>query len=202
MTMRSVHWPVAVLGPVAVLAAILHVTAPAFAQAPLSQKAPAVKPATSKPAANPAAVRPPVPPAEKLVLLVRLSLLTLNDALLSGNYTVLRDRAGPSFSRNNTAAQLARIFAKLEEQKLDLSAVATLSPTLTAAEVAGTPPILHIAGFFPGEPMQLSFDVSFEPADGHWRLFGIAVAQTPANSSGVAAGKPSVPPPSKAPNAK
>jgi hypothetical protein len=125
----------------------------------------------------------PVPPAEKLVLLVRLSLLTLNDALQTGNYTVLRDRAGPSFSRNNTAAQLGRIFAKLEAQKLDLAAVATLTPTLTAAEVAGRQPLLHVAGYFPGRSTQIDFDLMFEPADGHWRMFGISVAEVP--SAGV-----------------
>jgi hypothetical protein len=163
-----------------VLAAALLATYPAAAQVSAPQKAAAAKPKAATADQNRNAGRLPVPPAEKLVLLVRLSLLTLNDALQTGNYTVLRDRAGPSFSSNNTAAQLGRIFAQLESQNLDLSAIATQTPTLTAAEVSDGQPLLHIAGIFPGQAGQLNFDLTFEVYAGHWRLFGISVSGLPA----------------------
>jgi hypothetical protein len=59
--------------------------------------------ATTKPAAPAVAAqaRPPAPPqvampdANKIVLLLRTSLLTLNDAVRTGNYSVLRDTAAP-----------------------------------------------------------------------------------------------------------
>jgi len=181
-----------------VLAAALLAAYPAAAQVSTPRKpAAATKPKAATTDQKQAdqkqnAVRLPVPPAEKLVLLVRLSLLTLNDALQTGNYTVLRDRAGPSFSSNNTAAQLGRIFAQLESQNLDLSAVATQTPTLTAAEVSDGQPLLHIAGFFPGQAGQLSFDLIYEAYAGHWRLFGISVSELPATVAGAQA-KPTVP---------
>jgi len=64
------------------------------------QKSPAAPPAKSQ--ATPVAPAPSspaytVPDADRIVLLVRASLLTLNDALQSGNFSVLRDRAAPSF---------------------------------------------------------------------------------------------------------
>lgn len=175
-----------------VLAAALLATYPVAAQVSTPQKPAATKPKAATADQNQNAGRLPVPSAEKLVLLVRLSLLTLNDALQTGNYTVLRDRAGPSFSRNNTAAQLGRIFAQLENQNLDLSAVAMQIPTLTAAEVSDAQPLLHIAGSFPGQSGPLSFDLTYEAYAGHWRLFGISVSELPATVAGAQA-KPTNP---------
>ncbi len=136
------------------------------------------------------ATRVPVPPAEKLVLLIRLSLLTLNDALQTGNYTVLRDRASPSFHRNNTAAGLGRSFAKLEAQGLDLAAVAILTPQLSVAEVVGAEQRLHLTGHFPGQTTQINFDLTFEPTDGHWKLFALSVGEAPVQATNPTAQKP------------
>jgi hypothetical protein len=40
-----------------------------------------------------------MPDAEKIVLLLRSTPLTLNDAIQTGNFTVLRDVGAPGFSR-------------------------------------------------------------------------------------------------------
>ena len=163
--------------------AALLASAPAMAQ---DKKPPAA--AQPKPTAP---VRLPVPPAENLVLLIRLSLLTLNDALQTGNYTVLRDRAGPSFQRGNTAAALSRVFAKLEAQGIDLAGVAIMTPQLSAAEVGGVEQRLHVRGNFPGQPTQIDFDLTYEPSDGHWKLYGLSVAavQTPVPVAQIPAAK-------------
>lgn len=121
-----------------------------------------------------------VPPAEKLVLLIRMSLLTLNDAIQSGNYTVLLDRGGPSFRRANTAAGLSRIFTTLEGQRPDLAAVAILTPQLTEAQIVGPEQRLRLQGYFPTQPMQINFELIYEPADGQWQVFGLSVGAVPA----------------------
>jgi hypothetical protein len=43
---------------------------------------------------------------------------------------------------------------------------------------------LRIAGIFPGDPVQINFDLQFEAVGGQWRLFGIAV--NPAKSASAA----------------
>jgi hypothetical protein len=40
-----------------------------------------------------------MPDAEKIVLLVRTTLITLNDALQTGNFTVLRDIGAPASAK-------------------------------------------------------------------------------------------------------
>jgi len=69
-----------------------------------------------------------MPDDDKIVLLVRTTLLTLNDALRTGNYTVLRDRGAPAFRDANSAARLGQIFASLATSGVDLSVVSVMPP--------------------------------------------------------------------------
>jgi len=69
---------------------------------------------------------------DKALLLVRSTLLTLNDANRSGNYTVLRDLAAPEFQAKNTSADLALVFAEMRRNNLSLFGVMLLTPQLEA----------------------------------------------------------------------
>jgi hypothetical protein len=117
-----------------------------------------------------------MPDAGKIVLLLRNTLITLNDAIQTGNFTVLRDRAAPSFRDANSAARLSHAFADLASRNVDLSSVAVISPQLTESpgldEKAG---MLRLKGYFPGQPVQINFEVLFQVVDGRWRLFGLSV---------------------------
>jgi len=158
----------------------------ARAQTPPAQKA-SMPAAAAQAAPKDVAQRLPVPSAEKLVLLIRMSLLTLNDALQTGNFTVLRDRGSPSFREANSAADLARIFMRLEAQNIDLGMVAIMTPQLTEAKVEGPEQRLTLKGIFPGQPTQIDFELAYEPVAGHWQLFGISVAPVEAQVSPAAA---------------
>src|SRR5262245_51506904 len=82
------------------------------------------------------------------LFLVRATLLTLNDANRSGNYTVLRDLAAPDFQARNTAADLSQIFAEIRQRKFDLFAVALVAPQLSAPPYLDPNKMLKIIGFF------------------------------------------------------
>jgi hypothetical protein len=122
------------------------------------------------PGAQPAVVSPG---ADKIVLLTRTTLLTFNDALQSGNFTVLRDRASPAFQKANTAARLSQVFSNLLAQHVDLSLVAMTVPQLSAAPTIDAQNRLRFAGFFPGQP-QFNFELTFEPVEGQWRLLELS----------------------------
>jgi hypothetical protein len=113
---------------------------------------------------------------EQTLYLIRSSLLTLNDANRSGNYTVLRDLAAPDFQARNSAADLAQIFASLRRRNFDLFAAAVIAPQLTAAPVRDANGRLRLTGYFPTRPLQINFDLMFQVVGGQWRLLGIAVA--------------------------
>lgn len=149
-------------------------------QAPPARTAPAAPKAATPAAATPLQ-QVAMPDADKIVLMLRSTLLTLNDALQTGNYTVLRDMGAPGFRDANTAARLTQIFAPLAAQGADLTAVAVLAPQLT--EVPTIDPqrrMLRLKGFFPGQPQQINFEILYEPVAGRWRLFGISVAMAQA----------------------
>lgn len=117
----------------------------------------------------------PVSP-EQALYLIRSTLLTLNDANRSGNYTVLRDLAAPGFRQKNSAADLAGIFAELRRRNFDLFAAALVAPKLTAAPALDQQGFLRLTGYFPTRPLQIKFDLMFQNVGHHWKLFGIAVA--------------------------
>ena len=76
-------------------------------------------------------VRLSVPTPDVLLMLVRTTLVALNQANFTGNYSVLHDLGTPHLQATNSQAQLGIAFTNLREQKLDLSRVLLLSPDLT-----------------------------------------------------------------------
>nr|WP_249165353.1 hypothetical protein [Bradyrhizobium sp. AUGA SZCCT0431] len=125
-----------------------------------------------------------------VLILIRSTLLALDQANKTGNYTVLRDIGAPGF-QSNSAARLGEIFAKLRNDNLDLSGVAVIDPQLNLLPQIEANGLLHMAGFFPSVPSQVNFDLSFAPVNGQWRLFGISVG---VGSSAPAAPEPPSPP--------
>ena len=119
-----------------------------------------------------------VPSAESIVIMTRTVLLGLNDAVRTGNYTVFRDVASPSFREANSVRRLRQIFSSLSAQGMDLAAVAILPFNLPQAPAIDQNKRLHILGYFPGEPIQLNFELVFEAVANQWRLYGISVVPT------------------------
>ena len=110
-----------------------------------------------------------------VLILIRSSLLALDHANKTGNYTVLRDIGAPGF-QSNTAARLAEIFVKLRSDNLDLSGVAVIDPQLNLLPQIEANGLMRMAGFFPSVPSQVNFELIFAPVNGQWRLFGISVS--------------------------
>src|SRR5882757_8811125 len=110
-----------------------------------------------------------------VLILIRSSLLALDQANKTGNYTVLRDIGAPGF-QSNTAARLGEIFAKLRSDNLDLSGVAVIDPQLSLLPQIEANGLMHMAGSFPSIPSPVEFELVFASVSGQWRLFGISVS--------------------------
>lgn len=129
--------------------------------------------ATPQPAARPSA--PKVPQPETLLVLIRTSLVALNQAVHTGNFTVLRDLAAPAFRSANSPAQLGVIFAALRNRNIDLSPAVAVTPKLTEPPQITQEHLLRLVGHFPTKPSQIRFQLLFQPVHGRWRLYGMAV---------------------------
>lgn len=113
------------------------------------------------------------------LILIRTTLLALDQANKTGLYTVIRDLGSPAF-QTNTAAKLSDVFSNLRRDKIDLSATAVLEPQLTLLPGIDPKGLLQMAGYFPSVNEQIYFELAFAPVEGQWRLFGISVRRAPA----------------------
>lgn len=110
-----------------------------------------------------------------VLILTRNTIMALDHANRTGNYTVLRDLGAPGFQSANSAARLAEIFANLRAEQIDLGGVAILEPKLTLIPQIETNGMMHFAGVFPSVPMQVSFELLFAPVQGEWKIFAMMV---------------------------
>jgi hypothetical protein len=165
MTLR---WLSAGLGlPIAGLLILGAVTTSAQQTPPQPHQTP---PSQQQQAAKPANID-----RNGVLMLIRSTLLALDHANKTGNYTVLRDLGAPGF-QINTAAKLAEIFAKQRGDKLDLSGLAVIDPQLSLLPQIEPNGLLHMAGFFPSVPSQVNFELMFAPVEGQWRVFGVSLS--------------------------
>lgn len=180
--------PIAALGVALALSAAHAITQsqPAAAQNAPKQSAP--KAQNAAPAATGAL---PMPDAFRLNMRIRTTIVALNHANMTGNYTVFRDLAAPSFQQSHNAVQLGEIFADLRNRKIDLSPVFFVNPKLTQKPAIQPDGLLRLTGFFPTKPEQINFDMLFQFAGGRWLLYGVAVNTSPAKAEGATAGAPS-----------
>ncbi|AWM03367.1 hypothetical protein [Bradyrhizobium amphicarpaeae] len=133
------------------------------------------QPHPAMPSQPQAATKPANIDRNGVLMLIRSTLLALDHANKTGNYTVLRDLGAPGF-QVNTAARLAEIFVKQRGDKLDLSGVAVIDPQLSLLPQIEPNGLLHMAGFFPSVPSQVNFELLFAPVEGQWRLFGVSLS--------------------------
>jgi len=122
----------------------------------------------------PAAPQPAKIDRNGVLILIRSTMLALDQANKTGNYTVFRELGAPGF-QSNTDAKLAELFANQRRDNLDFSGVAVLDPQLTLLPEIDANGMMRMAGFFPSVPLQVNFDLLYAPVNGQWRLFGISV---------------------------
>ena len=109
----------------------------------------------------------PMPGNDKLVILITASILALNEANVTGNYTVLREGAAPAFQQQNSPERTPEIFKGLRSRKLDLSPIIVYTPKLFRAPEMNGQGLVRVTGFFPTEPERVNFDLIYQPVPGN-----------------------------------
>ena len=122
----------------------------------------------------------PMPPAEDLLGLIRATLIALNQANQTGNYTVLRDLGAADFRNVNNASRLGAIFQVLRDQAVDLTPLLRISPEVSRPPAITGEGLLTLVGFFPTQPLRVNFDLAFQLSGNIWRPYAISVFLAPA----------------------
>jgi hypothetical protein len=115
-----------------------------------------------------------LPSPETMVILIRTSLIALSQANQTNNYSVLSSLGSTGFRAANPPARLASIFEPFRVNRIDLAPVTFVQPQLTQpARIEGGK--LRMIGIFPTQPMQVNYDLTFEPSSGVWQLQGLSI---------------------------
>jgi hypothetical protein len=116
-----------------------------------------------------------VPSERALEALVKTTLLTFNDANVTGNYEVFHAKLSKPFREQFSVERLARRFQEFSKKHVDFDVIAALKPSYDPAPKVDDDGKLLVKGHFPTEPLQVYFNFEFIASDGEWRLIGINV---------------------------
>ena len=116
------------------------------------------------------------PDRQETARLIWTTLIAVDHANRTGNYSVLRDLAAPSFRDANNAARLAGIFAPLRARDIGLRRVVLASPVYAEPPKILDNGLYRVKGSFPFRPVGINFELLFQHSDGGWQLFGVSIA--------------------------
>jgi hypothetical protein len=164
-------------------AAMLILAAPAFAQtqpgglAPLpSEESP---PLGGPVYVNPAQPGPGIPRDDILDVMVRRTLLTFNDANISGNYEVMSAYMHSEFRRQVPPARLAEVFKAFRDNKIDIAPLLAHKTSYSESPSIDSNGLLLAKGRLETRPWATTFDLAWRRDANRWALWKINVRVRP-----------------------
>jgi hypothetical protein len=116
-----------------------------------------------------------VPAARPLEALVKSSLMTFNDANVTGNYTVLHAKISKPFALKFPPDKLKETFKDFHDKSIDFDVVSAMAPVYDEPPAVDADGKLLLKGHFATEPSRVKFELDFIPSDGEWKLIAIHV---------------------------
>jgi hypothetical protein len=153
---------------------------------------------TAPPAGRPEAAVParvPMPDNAKITLLIQIHMAALSQAILTGNYTVLRALGSPMFQAANSTDQLAAKFSSFHGQGIDISPTILFSPMLYGPPKLEGADFLRVSGQYNTTPQRVVFQMAFQAVNNAWRLAGITVSTVAADQAQQGGDQPAAPAP-------
>lgn len=107
---------------------------------------------------------------ESAVQHVRAVLQTLDNAIRSGNYSVLRDLAAPDYQSENSLEEIASAFAPLREAQPDFSFAYRIHPEFNSSTLIDSDGVMKLEGRFRAPTRDLHFAMALVELEGRWRM--------------------------------
>ena len=129
---------------------------------------------------SPAQAQDKVPSPIMQEILIKTSLLTFNDANLTGNYAVFHAKLATVFRDKITPDRLKQSFKSFDGQKIDLGLVSAMTPVASkGALINAVRGSLELRGYFDTKPSRVTYELDFLPSEGEWKLAFIDVRIKP-----------------------
>lgn len=106
---------------------------------------------------------------------MKSSLLSFNDANVTGNYAVFHARLSKSFHQQFPPEKLKEVFRQFNEKPIDLDIVAAMPPIYDQEPTVDGDGKLTVKGFFATEPTRVNFEMDFVLAGDEWKLLRLNV---------------------------
>src|SRR5947208_3231003 len=94
-----------------------------------------------------------VPSERMLEALVKASLMSFNDANVTGNYAVFHARLSRPFREQFPPERLKETFKEFSDKHIDIGVVSSFAPTYTVPAAIDGDGKLQVRGSFPTEPV-------------------------------------------------
>jgi hypothetical protein len=120
-----------------------------------------------------------VPNAMEQEVLIKASLLTLNDANLTGNYSILHAKLSKPFREQFSVDRLKQSFKQFSEKKADWEVIVAMPPVPTAKSYIDKDGALILRGFFDAGSTHVVYELDFIPSEGEWKPSNLTVRMKP-----------------------
>jgi hypothetical protein len=118
-----------------------------------------------------------IPDDDDQDILIRATLMTFNDANLSGNYSVFMAKASKEFQAQFTAEKMASAFESFSKNKADLGDVVTADyDSYEKARLDGN--ALVLVGVFKTDDFEVKYNLRFLQNEDVWKVSSINVDAT------------------------
>jgi len=138
----------------------------ALALAPMIAAAPAL------------ALKAPAPDLQEA--LIKTSLLTFNDANVTGNYSVLHAKLSKPFREQFSPEKLKEGFKPFADARIDFALAVAKERAVTEDAKVDDDGRLTLRGHFETRPSRIHYDLAFIMSDGEWKLIKLTVNVKPA----------------------
>lgn len=130
--------------------------------------------------AGPARAESQLPSPLLQEILIKTYLLTLNDANLTGNYTVLQAKLAKPFRDQFSPERLKGVFKEFADKKANFGLIAAKPPIATSESVIDNRGALILRGYFDTTPSRVIYELDFLPSEGEWKPIKLNVNLKPA----------------------
>lgn len=111
-----------------------------------------------------------IPNAFVQEILIKTTLLTFNDANLTGNYAVLHAKLAKLFRDKITPEGLKQVFKAFADQKIDFGLISAMPPVASSdATINASRGSLELRGSFATKPSRVTYELDFLQSEGQWK---------------------------------
>ena len=107
-------------------------------------------------------------------ILIKTTLMTFNDANLTGNYSVLHSKAATPFRQQLSVEKLATTFKEFRDKKVNIESIVA-DEIDSGSEAKINEGILSLTGRFKDDTRRVRYDLKFAREENSWKLVGINV---------------------------